>query len=51
VGYFACGALLVLATSATHVFNELATVRPLLVFVSVDGQMPPVCGFCVLFGR
>jgi hypothetical protein len=51
VGYFACGALLVLAALATHVFNELSTVRPLLVFVSVGGEMPPVCGFCVLFGR
>jgi hypothetical protein len=51
VGYFACGAFLVLAIFATHVFNELATIRPLLVFVSVGGEMPPVCGFCVLFGR
>jgi len=33
-----------------HVFSELATVRPLLFFVSVDGVPPPVCGFSVLFG-
>jgi len=51
VAYFACGAFLVLAMFATHVFNELSIVRPLLVFVTVGGEMPPVCGFCVLFGR
>jgi len=33
-----------------HVFSELATVRPLLFFVLVDGAPPPVCGFSVLFG-
>ena len=30
------------------VYLKLATVRPLLVFLPVDGEMPPVCGFCVL---
>jgi len=30
------------------VYLQLATVRPLLVFLPVDGEMPPICGFCVL---
>ena len=33
-----------------YVYRELAAVRPFLYFVLIDGEPPPVCGFCVLFG-
>lgn len=51
VGYIACASVFVLAAFASYVFGELSTVRPLLIFVSINGEAPPVCGFCVLFGR
>jgi len=35
---------------AASVYTELATLRPFLFFVYADGQPPPVCGLCVLFG-
>lgn len=51
VGYIACAASFLLAAFATYVFDELSIVRPLLIFVSINGEAPPICGFCVLFGR
>ena len=33
-----------------HFYVQLATLRPFLVFITVDGHAPPVCGLCVLFG-
>jgi len=39
-----------LAAVSIYVFTQLATVRPLLFFVSINGEAPPICGFCVLFG-
>ena len=44
-------ALFALALYAAYVFEQLSIVRPLLVFVLINGEPPPVCGFCVLFGR
>ena len=32
------------------VYLQLCTVRPLLVYVLVAGEMPPICGLCILFG-
>ena len=51
VGYFACIVVVALAAFASYVFGELSTVRPLLIFVQVNGEAPPICGFCVLFGH
>jgi len=47
---FATLVLCVASYTAASVYYSLAAVRPLLVFVLVDGALPPVCGFCVLFG-
>jgi hypothetical protein len=33
---------------SADVYLKLATVRSLIVFVTVDGMTPPICGFCVL---
>ena len=33
---------------SADVYLKLATVRSLIVFVTVDGTSPPICGFCVL---
>jgi len=33
---------------SADVYQKLSTVRSLVVFVLVDGQTPPICGFCVL---
>ncbi len=48
---FAAGASGLLAAFYAHVYTQLAAVRPLLVFVLVNGELPPICGFCVLFGK
>jgi hypothetical protein len=45
VAYVAGLASGVLAVFGPYVFLELSTVRPLLVFVLVGGQPPPICGF------
>jgi hypothetical protein len=50
VGYLAAGSALTFIVFSSYVFGRLIEVRPLLVFVSVDGRLPPVCGLCVLFG-
>ncbi len=47
--FFALGAAGVFAAFCAHVYLQLATVRPLLVFIEVDGHAPPICGICVLF--
>ena len=51
VGYIAGASVFAFALFAGYVYDQLATVRPLLVFVQVAGESPPICGFCVLFGR
>lgn len=33
---------------SADVYMKLAIVRPLIVFVLINGQTPPTCGFCVL---
>jgi len=33
-----------------NVLAQLTAVRPLLFYVYVDGEPPPICGLCVLFG-
>ena len=43
-------AVVALTLFYAHVFAQLSAVRPLLVFILVDGEPPPVCGLCVLFG-
>jgi len=48
--YFALGAFGVASLFALHVGLELAKVRPMLVFVMIQGGPPPICGFDVLFG-
>lgn len=50
VAYLAISTTLTLALFSSYVFLRLAEVRPLLVFLQVDGHLPPVCGLCVLFG-
>ena len=50
VALFALGAAGLFAAFCAHVYLQLATVRPLLVFIEVDGHAPPICGICVLFG-
>jgi hypothetical protein len=50
VVYLGLAAGAALSLTAILVFLELSRVRPMLVFVMVDGQLPPICGFCVLFG-
>ena len=46
---FALAAAALFASFCAHVYLQLATVRPLLVFLEVEGHAPPICGFCVLF--
>jgi len=48
LGLIAGAAASMFAVYCAHAYVELATVRPLLVYVLVDGQAPPTCGFCVL---
>jgi hypothetical protein len=50
VAYFAMGALATLTMFGMHVALELVKVRPMLVFVMVNGEPPPICGFSFLFG-
>ena len=33
---------------SADLYMKLSTVRSLVVFVMIDGQTPPICGFCVL---
>jgi hypothetical protein len=33
---------------SADVYMKLSAVRSLVVFVLVNGQTPPICGFCVL---
>jgi hypothetical protein len=49
LAFFALGCAGLFAAFCAHVYLQLATVRPLLVFIEVDGHAPPICGFCVLF--
>ena len=46
---FVLGAVAVFAAFSAHVYLQLSTVRPLLVFIQVDRHAPPICGICVLF--
>jgi len=49
--FFAVLVLSLAAYDVAHIYNSLAAVRPLMVFVLVDGAPPPVSGICALFGR
>jgi len=50
VALIALAAAMAFALFSTYVFLRLIDVRPFLVFLPVDGHLPPVCGLCVLFG-
>ena len=48
VALFGMSALIAFALHSSYVFLQLSTVRPLLVFIFVNGKVPPICGLCFL---
>jgi hypothetical protein len=47
---FGTGAMTALALFCANVYVQLSVARPLLFFILINGEPPPVCGLCVLFG-